>query len=654
MQEVNKMSRKIKLDAAMGVQVMRFLSDYATLPASGIVAGQSVASAIDAIFGSHAPVVNDVDVFRKVKTKKSIGSEMVNSTAKRQQVVVHNVNAAEQNYSHYGEGHYEGMQQMLSMIDTYAIQSVSRDGMLNFVNCTTASGDHDLTAAKVLSGFDLNCVRVAVDLQTQRLIWDSSFERFVATRQLEIAMLHTPYHTMVRFLRKLETLPGVYGDVGAAAEICAGISKGKYLGKMMEAKQISLLFGQKMYSQCEAVQSRLDPYFELQSHKFRKDYGPRKSGWMEVAGEVDHDAAGDSVELWGLSARGDLDSALQRKMDRMGPMALTHGPRVIYEARRAKSKSVAVKFGEMREIFCGRRKSAVGWNLNVFGEAYVEGHALEDIGEKVDLFLRKHTGFTGLMLGLTLGQQYEMTKRIKAVCKEFDGDDSLGVLETQACAVDLLQDDFMREVLRKDAIESQKPFKVIPMQLAKLPAVFNDYTVRELLTRGDLRREGRDMGHCVGGYTSLVRANRSRVLSIRPKHGRDKSKWSTVELRDQNYPHGVWREFGKHAKLVVVQHRSHGNDPAPAINQVIVDYLVEMHGKVGMMQFVMRLAFKSTTLSKAAKAVVACKTAANACVRQAEKVSAWLKTMSGRLEKMAATARAMEQLGQAGSATPEE
>lgn len=652
MQEMSKMSRKIKLDAAMGVQVMRFLSDYATLPESGIVAGQSVASAIDAIFGSHMPVVNDVDVFRKVKTRKSIGSEMVTRTAKRQQVVVHNVNAAEQNFSHYGEGHYEGMRQMLSMADSYEIQSVSRDGMLNFVNCTTASGDHDLTATKVLSGFDLNCVRVAVDLQTQRLIWDSSFERFVATRQLEIAMLHTPYHTMVRFLRKLETLPGVYGDVCAAAEICAGISKGRYLGKMMEAKQISLLFGQKMHSQCEAVQSRLDPYFELKSHKFRRDYGPSKSGWMEVSGEVD--PADASVELWGLSARGDLDSALQRKMDRMGPMALTHGPRLVYEARRAKSKSVVVKFGEMRESFCGRRKSAVGWNLNVFGEAYVEGHALEDIGEKVDLFLRKHTGFTGLMLGLTLGQQYELTKRIKAVSKEFDGDDSLGVLETQACAVDLLQDDCMREVLRKDAMESQKPFKVMPMQLAKLPGVFNDYTVRELLTRGDLRREGRDMGHCVGGYASLVRANRSRILSIRPKHGRDKSKWSTVELRDQNYPHGVWREFGKHAKLVVVQHRSHGNDPAPAINQVIVDYLVEMHGKAGMMQFVMRLAFKSKTLSCAAKTLVACRTAATAYVRQAEKVSAWLKTMSGRLEKLAATARAMEQLGNARSVTSDE
>ncbi len=28
------------------------------------------------------------------------------------------------------------------------------------------------------------------------------FRKYLATRQLEIAMLHTPYHTMVRFLRK--------------------------------------------------------------------------------------------------------------------------------------------------------------------------------------------------------------------------------------------------------------------------------------------------------------------------------------------------------------------------------------------------------------------------------------------------------------------
>ncbi len=638
------MSRKIKLDAAMGVQVMEFLSEYATLPASGVVAGQSVASAIDAVFGSHPTVVNDIDIFRKVKVKKDVGGDMVNSTAKRQQVVLHNVNGSDENYSHYGEGHYQGMQQMLSMVDSYGIQSVSRNDMLNFVNCTTASGDHALTASRVLSGFDLNCVRVAVDLQTQKLIWDASFERFLATRQLEITMLHTPYHTMVRFLRKLETLPGVYGDVGAAAEICAGISKGRYLRKMLEAKQISLLFGQKMHAQCVEVQSRLDPFFSLENHKFRRNDGFRKSEWKEVHGEEKADEAGATVELWGLGARGDLDYALQRKMDRMGPLALTLGPRVIYESRRAKSKSVCVKYGEMKGVFSGRRSSTVGWSLNMFGEAYVEGHALEDIGHKVDLFLKKHTGFRGLLLGLTMGQQYDTIKRIRSVCKEFDGEASFGVLETQACAVDLSQDDFMREVLRKDAIESAKPFKIIPMQLAKLPAVFKDYTVRELLTKGDLVREGQAMKHCVGGYSSLVRSNRSRVLSIRPKNSRDKRTWSTVELRDQNSAHGVWREFGKHARLVVVQHKSYGNDPAPTVNQVLVDYLVEMHGKTGFMPFLLRSCFQSATLAKVSKLVGACRQATVGLGNKVDKASAWLKALSGRLEKMSAAAREIDKL----------
>ena len=76
------------------------------------------------------------------------------------------------------------------------------------------------------------------------------------------------------------------------------------------------------------------------------------------------------------------------------------------------------------------------------------------------------------------------------------------------------------------------------MQLAKLPHAFNGYVVRELLTKLDLMREGSEIKHCVGGYTSVVKSNTSRILSIRPKAGRDKTKWSTVELRDKRYTYG--------------------------------------------------------------------------------------------------------------------
>ena len=112
------MSRKIKLDAAMGVQVLEFLGKYQQLPDRGIVAGQSVALAIDAVSGRHAPVINDIDIFRKVRVNKEIGSSKVNHTAAR-----HSLNVMDLVETHYG---YEEMGHVLRMIDTYSIQSVSK------------------------------------------------------------------------------------------------------------------------------------------------------------------------------------------------------------------------------------------------------------------------------------------------------------------------------------------------------------------------------------------------------------------------------------------------------------------------------------------------------------------------------------------------
>lgn len=633
------MSRKIKLDAGMGVQVLAFLCQYQELPQRGIVAGQSVASAIDAVFGSHPPVINDIDIFRKVTVDKAIGSSKVNHTAGRHSLSLMSVET---------DDDYADMGRVLRMIDTYAIQSVSRKELLNFVNCTTKSRDQPLTATKVLAGFDLNCVRVAVDLQTKQLIWDAHFEHFLASRQLEVSMLHTPNHTLVRFLRKLQTIPGVFGDVPTAAEICAGVSNGKYLGKMIEAKQISVMFGQKMHEQSIAVAGQWAPYFSLEGHKFYKDDRSRTSSWSEVDLKEpvpEWSGPGEEVNLWEFRSKGALDPAVQKKLDKLGAAVLTHGPRVVYESRRTKSSSVAVKFGEMQGIFGNRTKSVVRWNLDLFGEGYVEGHAIEDIGHKVDAFMNKHMGFCGLLMGLPMGAQYETIKRIRAVAAEFDGEASLGVLETQACAMDLERDDLMREVLRVDAVESVKPFNVVPMKLAKLPHVFRGYVVRELLTKADLTREGSQIKHCVGGYTSVVKSNTSRILSIRPKDGRDKTKWSTVELRDEGYKYGNGTAFGPKAKLLVTQHEGYTRLSPSDVNLAIVEYLIAMHGKEGVLAYVMRKSFRTSTLTNMARTVATARSVVTVICEKAQGVSKRLQSAAVMLDRMSNAARDSETTG---------
>lgn len=594
------MSRKVKLDAAMGVQVLEFLGKYQKLPERGIVAGQSVASALDAVFGRHDPVINDIDVFRRVRVDKKIGSDKVNNTASRHRISIHNFDEERQGY-----GQYAGMAQMLHLIQTYAIQSVSRDEMLNFVNCTTPGPEQPLTVSRVLAGFDLNCVRVGVDLESKQLIWDHHFERFMDTRQLEISMLHTPNHTMVRYLRKLKQIPGAYGNVEAAAEICAGVSKARYLRKLIEGHHVSVMFGKKLHEQAEEVTSDLRPYFDLEEHRFYKDDKSRTSSWKEV--EVDGklpewSGPPEELTLWSLNGRGDLDPELQRRMDGLGAAVLTHGAKVVYDARRAKAKSVAIRFKEMRNVFEDKPKSAVAWNLRKFGEAYVEGHALEDIGHKVDAFLAKHTSFAGQLMGMTLGEQYEVIKSIRQVAREFDGEASLGVLELMTTQAELRQPELLRRLLREEAKESSKPFGVKPMQLPKLPAAFDGYVVRELLTKAALVREGMENHHCVGGYSSVVRSNRSRILSIRSKQGGDKSRRSTVEIRDGRFGSGEGA-FGKGASLIIVQHRAFGNEKPHPMNEAVLEYVLTAYGKSPITAYLMRVSFGPKRLAAVSKVV---------------------------------------------------
>jgi hypothetical protein len=583
------MSRTVSLDPRMGVQVLDFLGKYANLPASGIVAGQSVASALDAVFGRHAPVINDIDIFRRVRSNGLIGANKVNKTARR-----HKLGEVDLQRGMFWAD-YTGMNRMLSFIDTYSIQSVSRDGLLNFVNCTAANESRQLTAGKILSGFDLNCVRVGVDLESRQLVWDRQFERFLSTRQLEISMLHTPHHTMLRFIKKLQELPGVYGDLDAAAEICAGITQCKFLGQLGEAVRISMKFGSKMHEMARRFDSVWSPYFQETQHDYGKKRGGDGSGWVEFSGpdhtacgpaEQDWDGAEERVSLWSLDPRGSANSAVQGKMDRLGAAVLNFGPQVVYEARRKKRNAIYVKLDALKKTLSPHAAGFAAVNMDWFSTGYVEGHAIPDIALKVEKFVGKHSRLGGPFMGLALGEQYETMKRINKVCKEFDGLESLGVLEQHCTEVDLHHEAFMRAILIWDKTESSKPFDIVPMTLPKLPSMFKGFTVRELLTAGELRREGKDMTHCVGGYASHVRDNLVRVLQIRRDTPGDKSEWSTVELRDER----AWRDpagqgktaFGRGARLTVAQHRGRFNDPPAETNSAVLAYLVGMYGKSGL------------------------------------------------------------------------
>lgn len=564
------MKNAITLHRAMGAQVLNHLRQFGELPSQGILAGQAVDSAITDLFGHGGGVYNDLDIFRNVPNGARRGSrDFASHTATRATLALQT------------PSDYAGMQLTLSLVQSYSIKSVSRQGMLNFVNCTMDAHEptRRLTANHVLSGFDLNCTRVCVDLSTGELIWDRHYEEFLRSRQLRIAMMHTPWHTFLRLAKKSEELPNVFVDFAAAAEACVGVANSTALVGLKSSHNVSMLFGERQKAQADATRSIWTPYFELESTVLHQTSG---GYWRDLSENPPAENEYKSVTLYGLAPRGELNPTLQKRCDRLDESVVFFAQKVIDEARRAKPANA---YAKLDALTARRNEQAakpdgdyVLMCAKMFGTDYVQGQALPEVGDKVAAWLAKHGGFMRPLLGMSLGQQHQVMNDVINLSREFgdqhyegDSQAGLGVLELQASTADLLSKERMLAILTKDFAINGVPFEVKPLPLPKaLPARFNGYVVKELMTGNALRREGKDMHHCVGGYSSQIRGNQSRIVSIKHKDEVNSPNCSTIEFRGQ-FHKDRFEEMG----IRLGQNRTLQNKAPSHRNQELAKYLTD-------------------------------------------------------------------------------
>jgi hypothetical protein len=478
---------------------------------------------------------------------------------------------------------YAGRSHVVSLTRLYDIKSVSRQGMLNFVNCAMADSfmHRKLGAHDIIAGFDLNCTRVAVDLASGQLVWDRHYEEFLRSRQLRIAMMHTPWHTFLRLAKKSEELPGVYVDFEAAAQACVGVVHSPLLSHLSNHREVSLLFGQKHLEQAEATRDIWTPYFALEPRLLARPAGH----WSWSA--PDTLTAGSILEktatLYTMSPRGPLEPHLQERCDRLGRAVVFHASSTLAEARRTVSAGATRKLQEVRqsralvqEADRSKPRDFVLLCADTFGTGYVEGQALPSVAGKVAAWLAKHGLFKDHFFGLRLAEQHARMQDITQVARDFgashyqgDSEHALGVLELTATTADLQSRAAMLALLDADHRDAMTSFANTPLQLpAQLPDRFAGFTVTEMRRPYDLSCEGREMHHCVGGYSHAVRRGSSRILSVKYKTHRTSPFCSTVELSAR------FRKDGTiNGKLHLAQNFTHSNKPPNAENQALVEFL---------------------------------------------------------------------------------
>jgi len=209
---------KAELQQGMGTQIVEKLRGFGDLPDEGIVAGQAVSSAIFDLFSPDSEgmvVYNDVDIFRVADAKDvDIAKEALRTldTVKYHNFLVKNEYLS---LKLYPESHYK-------------IVNSHRHGLINTIAFTDLVTYSNISTSRaIIQGFDLNITQVGVDLATKELTWTPEFERFFYTRQLEISNLQTPNHTAMRWFKKREELPGVFGDDDFAMEMVSAISSSR-------------------------------------------------------------------------------------------------------------------------------------------------------------------------------------------------------------------------------------------------------------------------------------------------------------------------------------------------------------------------------------------------------------------------------------------
>lgn len=576
------MKQAIQLRPEMGAIVLNHLRQFGELPSKGILAGQAVDSAITDLFGKGGGVYNDVDIFRScpsIAYTRELPRKVTNT-------------AMRGTLTQSMKESYGSMAVVMEVIDSYGIASVTRKDKLNFVNCFKASGHMrtGLSASEVIAAFDLNCTRVAVDLATQQLVWDSHYEDFLASRQLRIAMVHTPWHTFLRMAKKLKELPGVYADLEEAAQVCTSVSRSSYIGNILRDRNVSLMFGEKHQQLANELSSDWQPYFAMEEKLFLQKGSKLTPSWVEKKDAVRANPGEKQVSLWTMNPRGDIDKQLQTRIDKMGAGCLFLAPRAVNQSRRANSSKAYVKLDAIlksrEEASQGHRHGAMGDFVyacaNTLGLDYVEGQALPAVADKVSNFVTKHRRMQDKLLGLSLAQQHETIQRIQRVTRAFakskgsevDAQGLLGVLETEGNPLDFQSEKLMTEILAKAWARDNEPFKIEKLKLPKLPESMKDFEITELDSARLLKEEGSVMGHCVGGYTHAVANGQSRILRIR--HKSDRKAWTTVEL--QPVKHRTRKSEPAPASEVtysVRQHYAAGNKAPDSRNVAVLDYVVK-------------------------------------------------------------------------------
>lgn len=560
------------LRALDGREVARRLAQAAALPSEGIAAGQSVASVAMEVLGIElSRPINDVDVFFNERLSPEIQArarDKATDMGKRLSALSSRVSASD---SHGVANSGYSLMAMATVKDGYNLLRATREGMLNeiFYSRTRYFEDRpNDEAALVIKAFDLNCAQIGLDLKTGALAWTPEFEEFLASRELRVMNVATPFHTAARYFKKKRDL-GCYGDDELNMAACALPSVMGLFGDPSEpadGRSDSPLtvgrFGKKTRDLALADSALLSPWFSVERSDTRSEIWTMRPNWSENAAVFEKLACVRPI------SGEDQPSPFLRAPALLVPRAANWAQACLRPRAKGLDEQLDRLDQAMAKAGCSTGLRAYYADIaKVEGPGWAQGKAASEAELRALARLAKdHRRFTGIMWGMGLKEQATAALSLKRMEQE-RGQKLYGWLEGQPAAAcrELLMDQNKLEAFCQNqslagerALAPALEFKGVGALARRAAKSLLKVRFEELLTPNALDQEGKEMRHCVGGYASSVEQGRSRIFKV---WGPDPADRSTLETA--GFEGRTESEMEEEPAMSVIQHRAVSNqDPS--------------------------------------------------------------------------------------------
>lgn len=536
--EISRALRSIK-----GPDILAELGQIVPLPDIGTVAGQAVASLVMRKLGlAFGAPINDVDVFLPLASSPRARdmAEEADRQAQTRRLFSSLASHVTRSAITLSEHAYSSMF-LATTKEGYKILGTTRSGMLNEVAYERTWLDARVSETlSVLRGFDMNCVQVGVDASSRELVWTPGFEEFVASGQLRVVNVNTPFHTATRYFKKKAEL-GCFGDDALNMAVCALPSARGVFSRILPGTStepsIAGRYGSKVHEQYADLGDLIAPWFKEVKVMDKANIWtmqPVFAGHEDALALLKSSANPDAAEgIW----RGDVGEFMFANASNFCSSILKPESKA-GEERRARLEASMSKAGagvQTREFFAGLAQ--------IEGKRYFDGKELsEHSARALSRLISQHALLSDPLSNMTLAQQGAAAVALAADEKEH-GSKIYGWLEAlggarhgfgSSAIEPLLMDTALRhEFYAKQQMGGSRPL-ADPLNLPAMSALgvsvaksLLKVKFHELLTSNELEAEGRELRHCVGGYARAIESGQSRIFKVEGPTGHDRA---TMEL----------------------------------------------------------------------------------------------------------------------------